>query len=41
MKKYSSILDPKWQEFSYGVFRLEKQLMVVLDIDSLLDLKDK
>lgn len=31
-------LDPKWRDFSIGVYRLEKQLMVVLDIDRLLDL---
>jgi purine-binding chemotaxis protein CheW len=40
-EKNPGTLDPKWREFSNGVFRLEKQLMVVLDIDSLLDLKDK
>ena len=31
-------LDPKWREFSNGVYRLEDSLMVVLDIDNLLDL---
>ncbi len=31
-------LDPTWRDFSIGVYRLEKQLMVVLDIDRLLDL---
>ena len=32
-------LDPKWQEFALGVYRLEEQLMVVLDVDRMLDLK--
>lgn len=31
-------LDPKWREFSVGVYRLEKKLMVVLDIERLLNL---
>lgn len=37
-EKNPGTLDPKWRDFSNGVFRLEKQLMVVLDIDRLLDL---
>ncbi len=37
-EKNPGTLDPKWREFSNGVFRLEDSLMVVLDIDSLLDL---
>lgn len=37
-EKNPGTLDPKWRDFSNGVFRLEKNLMVVLDIDSLLDL---
>ena len=37
-EKNPGTLDSKWREFSNGVFRLEKSLMVVLDIDSLLDL---
>ena len=37
-EKNPGTLDPKWREFSNGVFRLEDNLMVVLDIDSLLDL---
>ena len=37
-EKNPGTLDPKWREFSNGVFRLENNLMVVLDIDSLLDL---
>jgi purine-binding chemotaxis protein CheW len=31
-------LDLKWREFSMGVYRLEKNLMVVLDIERLLNL---
>lgn len=31
-------LDPKWREFSVGVYRLEKKLLVVLDIERLLNL---
>lgn len=34
-----STLDPLWREFASGVYRLDKQLMVVLDVDRLLDLK--
>jgi purine-binding chemotaxis protein CheW len=30
-------LDPKWREISQGIFRLENQLLVVLDVDRLLD----
>ncbi len=37
-EKNPATLDPKWREFSNGVYRLEKSLMVVLDIDNLLDL---
>ena len=33
-----STLDPVWREFSSGVYRLDGNLMVVLDIDRLLDL---
>ena len=31
-------LDPKWREFSMGVYRLEKNILVVLDIERLLNL---
>ncbi len=31
-------LDPKWREFSMGVYRLEKKLLVILDIERLLNL---
>ncbi len=34
-----STLDPLWREFASGVYRLDHQLMVVLDVDRLLDLK--
>ena len=37
-EKNPATLDPKWREFSNGVFRLEGSLMVVLDINNLLDL---
>ena len=40
-EKNPGTLDPKWRDFSNGVYRLEKQLMVVLDIDSLLNLDDE
>ena len=39
-EKNPDTLDPKWRDFSNGVYRLEKQLLVVLDIDRLLDLND-
>ncbi|MGB0682897.1 MAG: chemotaxis protein CheW [Magnetovibrionaceae bacterium] len=34
-----STLDPLWREFANGVFRLDKRLMVVLDVDRILDIK--
>ena len=34
-----STLDPIWREFASGVYRLDKQLMVVLDVQRLLDFK--
>jgi purine-binding chemotaxis protein CheW len=37
-EKNPATLDPKWREFSIGVYRLEKQLLVVLDIDQMLDI---
>ncbi len=37
-EKNPATLDPKWREFSMGVYRLESSLMVVLDIDQMLDL---
>lgn len=32
-----SNLDPRWRVISAGVYRLDKQLMVVLDVDKILD----
>jgi len=37
-EKNPATLDPKWREFSVGVYRLEKQLLVVLDVDQMLDI---
>ncbi|MBF0247180.1 MAG: chemotaxis protein CheW [Alphaproteobacteria bacterium] len=34
-----STLDPVWREFASGVYRLDKSLMVVLDVDRLLNFK--
>ena len=34
-----STLDPLWREFASGVYRLEDCLMVVLDVESLLNIK--
>ncbi len=31
-------MDPRWQEVSGGIFRLENELLVVLDVDKLLDI---
>ena len=31
-------LDPVWREFSVGVYRLDKELMVVLDVQRLLNI---
>ncbi|MEE9317399.1 MAG: chemotaxis protein CheW [Rhodospirillales bacterium] len=39
-EKNPGTLDPLWREFSSGVFRLEEELMVVLDIDCLLNLSE-
>lgn len=30
-------IDPKWREFSLGIYRLEDKLLVVLDVAKLLD----
>jgi purine-binding chemotaxis protein CheW len=30
-------LDPKWREFSLGIYRLEGKLLVILDVAKLLD----
>ena len=34
-----STLDPLWREFASGVYRLDSNLMVVLDVERLLDFK--
>jgi len=34
-----STLDPIWRDFASGVYRLDSQLMVVLDVERLLDFK--
>lgn len=34
-----STLDPLWREFASGVYRLDTDLMVVLDVERLLDFK--
>ena len=36
-----STLDPLWREFASGVYRLDNDLMVVLDVDRLLDFRAK
>jgi len=38
-EKNPSTLDPMWRQFASGIFRLDKSLMVVLDIDRLLDIR--
>jgi len=37
-EKNPGTLDSTWREFASGVYRLEKSLMVVLDVDRLLDI---
>ncbi|MBU0726080.1 MAG: chemotaxis protein CheW [Alphaproteobacteria bacterium] len=32
-----STLDPMWREVSSGIYRLDKQLLVLIDVDRLLD----
>lgn len=38
-EKNPGTMDASWREFAVGVYRLEGQLMVVLDIERLLDFK--
>ncbi len=40
-EKNPGTLDPVWREFSNGVFRLDENLMVVLDIDNLMNLNSE
>lgn len=37
-EKTPGTLDPQWREFAIGVYRLEGEIMVVLDIDRFLDI---
>jgi purine-binding chemotaxis protein CheW len=37
MERNPATLDPRWREISNGIYRLEDQLLVVLDADRLLD----
>jgi len=37
-EKNPSTLDAKWRDFAEGVFRLEGQIMVILDVERLLDI---
>jgi len=39
-EKNPGTLDPKWREFANGVYRLEKDIMVVLDVDRLLNVPE-
>ncbi len=41
LEKNPGTLDPAWREFAIGVYRLEGALMVVLDLERLLEIKDK
>lgn len=36
-EKSPTTLDPKWRDFSSGVYRLKDRLMVVLDVERLLE----
>lgn len=36
-----STLDPMWREVSVGIYRLQQQLLLVLDVDRLLDIGNK
>jgi len=40
-EKNPATLDPKWREFSNGVYRLEQKIMVVLDINEMLSSIEK
>ena len=37
MERNPATLDPRWREISNGIYRLDEQLLVVLDADRLLD----
>jgi len=34
-------LDPRWQSVAAGIFQLEKQLLVILDVDRVLDFGER
>ncbi|MEQ8196180.1 MAG: chemotaxis protein CheW [Rhodospirillales bacterium] len=36
-----STLDPKWREFSAGIYRLKNELLVILDVASLINVGGK
>ncbi len=38
LERNPSTLDPKWRDFANGIYRLEDNLMVVLDVEKLLDI---
>ncbi|MDA0997762.1 MAG: chemotaxis protein CheW [Proteobacteria bacterium] len=37
-EKTPRTLDPKWREYSTGIYRLKDRLLIILDIDRLLDI---
>ena len=37
LERNPATLDPRWREISDGIYRLEDQLLVILDADRLLD----
>jgi purine-binding chemotaxis protein CheW len=37
LERNPATLDPRWREISNGIYRLDEQLLVVLDADRLLD----
>jgi purine-binding chemotaxis protein CheW len=37
LERNPATLDPRWREISSGIYRLEDQLLIVLDADRLLD----
>ena len=39
-EKNPGTLDPKWRDFACRVYRLEKEIMVVLDVDRLLNIPE-
>ncbi|MCW9035355.1 MAG: chemotaxis protein CheW [Alphaproteobacteria bacterium] len=41
LEKAPSTLDQIWRDYSLGVYRLEAQLMMVLDVEKLLDFENR